>query len=116
MRNILKVTATSAIFLLLTACAGLDGGPLVRPGMPTGTIEIVNGSSRNVNAIVMSECSNSTYGFNRLSNGNYIPPGRSMRFTVTAGCWDVGAGVIGFGDAMQRMNVRVGGLSRYTVN
>ncbi len=112
-----KMTIALACLALLGACASMiTGGPLIREGEPTGIIEVVNGSSRNVDVVLISACSASTYGLNRLPDGAAIPPGRSYRFTVSAGCWDVGAGVIGYGDAFQRMEVRAGGGVRYTVN
>jgi hypothetical protein len=102
--------------LMLAGCASMaTGGPLIREGEPTGIIEVVNGSRMNVDVVLISACSASTYGLNRLPSGTAIPPGRSYRFTVSAGCWDVGAGVVGFGDAYQRMNVAPGGGVRYTV-
>ncbi len=112
-----KMTIAFVCAAFLGGCASMiTGGPLIREGEPTGIIEVVNGSSRNVDVVLISACSASTYGLNRLPDGAAISPGRSYRFTVSAGCWDVGAGVIGFGDAYQRMNVSPGGGVRYTVN
>ena len=114
--KIWKIAAATLLALALTACAGMiTGGPLIRPGEPVGAIEVVNGSNRMVDVVLISACSASTYGLNRLPSGSAIPPGRSYTFTVSAGCWDVGAGVVGFGDAYQRMQVRPGGRVRYTV-
>lgn len=112
----MKAVAAALCVLLLAGCAGMiTGGPLIREGEPTGIIEVVNGSQRSVDVVLISACSASTYGLNRLPSGTAIPPGRSYRFTVSAGCWDVGAGVVGYGDAFQRMDVRPGGGVRYTV-
>lgn len=111
-----KVLAALICAALLAACASMiTGGPLIREGEPTGIIEVVNGSARNVDVVLISACSASTYGLNRLPSGTAIAPGRSYRFTVSAGCWDVGAGVVGYGDAFQRMEVKAGGGVRYTV-
>jgi hypothetical protein len=77
---------------------------------------VVNASPRVVNAVTMSRCSASTYGFNRISPSNPINSGQTRRFTVSAGCWDVDAGSIGYGEAKQRMNVAAGRLTRYTVH
>jgi len=65
--------------------------------------------------VLISNCNASTYGLNRLPDGVTIPPGRSYDFKVSAGCWDVDAGAYGVGEARQRLNVRAGGLMRYSV-
>ncbi len=102
--------------LLVTACSSLiTGGELIRPGEPTGVIEVVNETARVVDVVLISECNASTYGLNRLPEGASISTGESYQFTVSAGCWDVDAGSIGYGEARQRMSVAAGGLTRYTV-
>jgi hypothetical protein len=84
--------------LLLTLCAGgcaslVTGGPLIRnPNDPTGQIVIQNRSSVPVRSVLISPCSASSYGLNRLSKGGSVPAGSSVSFTVSAGCWDVMAG------------------------
>ncbi|MEZ6023220.1 MAG: hypothetical protein R3C16_07395 [Hyphomonadaceae bacterium] len=116
-----KLAAALAIAgaLLTASCAGMiTGGPLIRPGEPTGTIQVVNGSRNTVTVVLISACSASTYGLNRLPSGVSIPPGRYYNFTVSAGCWDVDAGYgtgTGYAEARQRMQVRAGGGVRYTV-
>lgn len=102
----------------LTACSSdlVTGGPLIRPGEPTGTIRVQNGSNMTVDVVLISTCSASTYGLNRMARGQHIAPGSSMDFTVSAGCWDVDAGVIGYGEARQRGQVAPGGMFRYTVH
>jgi hypothetical protein len=101
---------------LLGACSSLiTGGELIRPGEPTGTIEVVNETSNVVDVILVSECNASTYGLNRLPQGVALGTGESYQFTVSAGCWDVDAGSIGVGEARQRMSVAAGGITRYTV-
>ena len=106
--------------MLTASCASMvTGGPLIRPGEPTGVIQVVNGSSQNVTVVLISACSASTYGLNRLPSGTYIAPGRAYTFTVSAGCWDVDAGyggAWGYAEARQRMTVRAGGGVRYTVH
>lgn len=102
---------------LLGACSSMiTGGELIRPGEPTGTIEVVNATSYVVDVVAISDCNASTYGFNRLPEGVVIPPGSSYEFTVSAGCWDVDAGSVGVGEARQRMTVVAYGRTRYTVN
>ena len=111
--------ATLLFVLPLAACNGADwitGGDLVTPGTATGTIEVVNTTSDDLHAVLISNCDASTYGLNRLPEGTVIPPGSSFAFTVSAGCWDVDAGTLGVGDAKQRMDVAAGGITRYTIN
>ena len=103
--------------LSLTGCMSLiTGGPLIIPGRATGTIEFVNNTSYAFDAVLISECDVGSYGLNRLPDSTEIPPGKSYQFTVSTGCWDVGAGTIGVGSAMQRLQVEAGRISRYAVN
>ncbi len=102
----------------LAACSGdawITGGDLVEPGTSTGTIEVLNATSNQLNAVLISNCNASTYGLNRLPDGLAIPSGGSYQWTVSAGCWDVDAGTFGVGEARQRMSVAAGGITRYTV-
>lgn len=94
--NMLFRAAAVAALIATGGCASLiTGGPLIRPGEPTGYLEVRNVSrSAGIDVVMMSDCSASTYGLNRLPGGYSIPPGGSYRFTVSAGCWDVGAGEI----------------------
>lgn len=104
--------------LAVSGCAGMiTGGPLIRPGEPTGTIRVSNASRYMVDVVLISACNVSTYGLNRLPSGTAIAPGRSYDFTVSAGCWDVGAGSVSGGgqQAYQRMQIRAGGGVNYTV-
>ena len=79
--------------LLAASCASMvTGGPLLREGEPVGAIDIVNAGGGHINVVLISACSASTYGLNRLPSNTAIPPGASYRFPVSAGCWDVGAG------------------------
>lgn len=94
MRMMLRFAAAAAL-LATGGCSLVTGGELVRPGEPTGAIEVRNVSrTAGIDVVLMSDCSASTYGLNRLPSGHSIPPGGSYRFTVSAGCWDVGAGEI----------------------
>ena len=103
--------------LSLTGCMSLiTGGPLIIPGRATGTIEFVNQTSNAFDVVLISECDVGSYGLNRLPDSTEIPPGKSYQFTVSTGCWDVGAGTIGVGSAMQRLQVEAGRTSRYAVN
>jgi len=94
MNNAFRAAAVAAL-LATGGCSLITGGELIRPGEPTGAIEIRNVSrSAGIDVVMMSDCSASTYGLNRLPSGYSIPPGGSYRFTVSAGCWDVGAGEV----------------------
>ena len=108
-----------ACMLSLAACssdAWITGGELVRAGEATGTIEVVNNTSDQLDAVLISECDASTYGLNRLPDSVHIASGDSYQFTVSAGCWDVDGGTLGVGEARQRLTVDAGGLTRYTIN
>lgn len=117
MNHIIRIAALVAAAAGVTACSSdlITGGPLIRPGEPTGVIIVQNATGHRVDAVLISNCSASTYGLNRLPSGVAIPPGGSYEFTVSAGCWDVDAGTVGVGEARQRMQVSPGGGVRYTV-
>lgn len=119
MLKIARAAVAAAGLLLAAGCASLlTGGPLIRPGEPTGVIQVANGSSSQVTVVLISACEVSSYGLNRLPEGVSIAPGRAYQFTVSAGCWDVSAGYgtsTGYSEARQRMQVQAGGGVRYTV-
>lgn len=95
MKAILRAVVAATV-IGLGGCASLiTGGELIRPGEPTGSLEIRNVSRGNsIDVVLVSTCSASTYGLNRLPSNYSIPPGGSYTFTVSAGCWDVGAGEV----------------------
>ena len=116
MRRVVCAAFVIVSAVSLTACESMiTGGPLLRPGEPTGVIEVANQSGGAIDVVLISECGASTYGLNRLPSGASIAPSGSYRFTVSAGCWDVDAGSIGKGEARQRMQVAAGGGVRYSV-
>lgn len=116
MNSFIRGAVAFACFTALVGCASLvTGGPLVRPGEPTGTIEVYNGSAHQLDVVLISDCDAGSYGLNRLPDGKAIAQGSSYQFTVSAGCWDVDAGAFGVGEARQRMQVDAGGNTRYTV-
>ncbi len=103
--------------LLLAGCADMvTGGPLVRPGEPLAAIRILNVSGDPIDAVLISACSASTYGLNRLPSGMAIPSGGNYTFTVSAGCWDVAGGTIGYGDGRGRIQVGPGETYSIRIN
>jgi hypothetical protein len=118
MKSFIRGAVLALCALSVASCASMvTGGPLIRPGEPTGVIIVQNGSPYPVNAVLISACSVSTYGLNRLPGGTAIPSGGAYTFEVSAGCWDVSAGsTSGQVEARQRMNVAAGGGVRYTVH
>lgn len=117
MKRRLLALALAISSMALAACGAdlITGGPLLRPGEPTGIIRVQNASGMSVTAVLISTCSASTYGMNRMAQGEAIAPGRARDFVVSAGCWDVDAGVHGYGDARQRLQVQAGSVTSYTV-
>lgn len=112
-----KILALGLAALMSAAVAGcsVSGGDLIRPGEPTATLIVINGSYRYLDAVVISDCDNFTYGFNRLANGDSIAPGDARSFTLSAGCWDVGGGSFSGGEAYERMTLTPGMIMRYTI-
>lgn len=112
-----KLGAAVAALVLLSGCSNLiTGGELIRPGEATGSIEVVNATSYQMDVVLISDCSQASYGLNRLPQGVSLSTGQSYTWTVSAGCWDVdGGSTYGMFEARQRMNVAAGGLVRYTI-
>lgn len=109
MKTVLKSALVLAGALALSGCGDLvTGGPLIRPGEPLGAIRVVNATGGQLHAVLISTCSASTYGLNRLPSGMAIPAGGSYDFTVSSGCWDVAAGTFAVGDARGRIQVNPG--------
>lgn len=106
--------AAGALFFTASCASDLvTGGPLIRPGEPVGAIDVGNASGGQINVVLISACSVSTYGLNRLPAGMAIPAGGSYRFPVSAGCWDVAAGsTTAMVEGRQRLNVAPGQATR----
>ncbi len=120
---LIRTVKMMCLALAVTLVAGCEsmitGGPLIRPGEPTGVIEVVNNSGRTLTAVLISDCRASTYGLNRLPQGVVIPHGRSYNFPVSAGCWDVMAGYgasTGYAEVRQRITVAPNMRFRFHVN
>ncbi len=117
MEMLLKGGLLAACLGLLAGCSSsmVTGGDLIRTGEPSGTIVVKNDTSHVIDAVLISACNASTYGLNRLPQGVGIPRGGSFEFNVSAGCWDVDAGIVGVGEARQRLSVDPRGITTYTV-
>ncbi|HEY0102423.1 MAG TPA: hypothetical protein VGB60_03045 [Brevundimonas sp.] len=113
MKTISRCAMALTLAAAVAGCSSdmVTGGPLIRPGEPQGTIRVENATSGQLHAVLISTCSASTYGLNRLPSGMAIPPGGFYNFTVSAGCWDVSGGTLGVGDARGRIQVGPGGTS-----
>lgn len=116
----LKGIVAAFLALALAGCASLvTGGPLVRQGEPTGVLRFINASRAPVTTIMISDCSASTYGLNRLPQGVAVPPGRAYDFTVSAGCWDIAAGYMtgtsSWDEARGRLQVAPGRVTEWGV-
>ncbi|HEX9951878.1 MAG TPA: hypothetical protein VGB53_08935 [Rubricoccaceae bacterium] len=117
LRSSLRLLILVATLASLPGCMSLlTGGPLVREGEPTGTLFVRNDSGIAINVVLISTCSASSYGLNRLPRGTSIAPGQAYPFTVSAGCWDVDAGSTAASvEARQRLTVPASGSMVYTV-
>ena len=66
---------------------------------------------RSLTVVTMSDCDHYTYGMNRMSAGETIPPGYDRSFRVSAGCWDVQVGygwATGYSTGTKRTTVPAG--------
>lgn len=114
MNKFIALGLAAAAAITVAGCS-VTGGDLIRPGEPTASLIIINGSYGYLDAIVISDCNNFTYGFNRLSDGDSIAPGDARTFTLSSGCWDVGGGEFGGGEAYERLNLAPGSVTRFTI-
>ncbi|MBN02823.1 hypothetical protein [Ponticaulis sp.] len=110
LKKLTKTAAALGLAATLTAC-GVTGGPLIREGEPVGMITIRNTSQASLTVVTMSDCDHYTYGMNRMSAGETIPPGYDRSFRVSAGCWDVQVGygwATGYSTGTKRTTVPAG--------
>lgn len=118
MKSVLRNAAVAACLVLVAGCSAdtlITGGELTQPGRPTGTITVINGTSRVIDVVLISECGAATYGLDRLPDNLALASGQRHSFVVSAGCWDVDAGSVGYGEARQRLSVAARGTTEYTV-
>jgi hypothetical protein len=102
--------------ILLAGCSSLAGGEIIRAGDgATSVIEVINGTVNPIHAVLISECDNFTYGFNRMAEGEVIPVGGSRQFEVSAGCYDVSVGTLGIGEVRRRFNMPPNAIQPYEV-
>lgn len=97
MRLSIKLAAGAAA-LTAAGCASLiTGGDLIREGEPTVSFTFENVSNQPIDTVLISTCDASSYGLDRLPDGVVVGPGQSYRWTISAGCYDVMAGAVGYG-------------------
>lgn len=113
MKKIMRIFGFMLAASVLTGC--MVNGPLVKRGIGTGHIIVVNNTGLTITAITVSECAAFTHGFNRLPDGKGVKAGGTYAFKVSAGCWDVDAGIFGVGEAKKRFNIQAGSTIRYNV-
>ncbi|MEZ0241971.1 MAG: hypothetical protein ACAH11_01255 [Sphingomonas sp.] len=107
LRNPFLAVLTGSAFAL-SGCASFVGGELAPAGQPTTTLIVINNTGMTINALTISKCNAMSHGLNRFGPGQYIPNGGRMRFTITAGCWDVMAGsTTGSAASNQRYTARL---------
>ncbi|MDP3379709.1 MAG: hypothetical protein Q8S53_15195 [Brevundimonas sp.] len=99
-QSYLKAGAAAAgMAVVLSGCASLiTGGDLIREGEPMARFTFENRSEgQPFDTILISTCQASSYGLDRLPQGVVIRPGQSYSWDVSAGCYDVMAGMTGQG-------------------
>lgn len=114
-----KIIGFGVMLGLTTGLGGCDtfvGGPLTQPGQANGTLIVVNATDSQLDTVLLNDCNAMSYGLNRLENGDHISPGRARSFVLTAGCWAVGTGTFGVGEAFKDVTVTPGGITRLTIN
>lgn len=67
MNTVLRCVLALGALVALSGCSSslVTGSPLVRPGEPLGSIQVINATGDQFHAVLIS-CSTSTYGLNRL--------------------------------------------------
>lgn len=80
MMKLARAALASCALFFTASCASdlVTGGPLVRPGEPVGAIDVANASGGQINVVLISACSASTYGLNRLPSNSAIPSGQAI--------------------------------------
>lgn len=79
----------------LAACSTFTGGALYEEGEPWGSLIVDNRSGIEIDTLTLSRCNAMSHGLDRLAGGQTIPNNSSMRFKLSAGCWDIMVGRAG---------------------
>ena len=91
MRRILLLSVGVA----LAACGGDNGGGIgPQTNTCTGTCLVVENQSNTGKAVTVvnfTDCSDPSWGTDRLPGSEEIRPGGSRGWSVTTGCWDIRA-------------------------
>jgi hypothetical protein len=110
------LAAVASLALFQGGCAGLMGGELVRQGVATGTLRVINGSGSTITQVLISTCDASSYGLNRMPQGMVLQPRQSWDVTVSAGCYDIMMGygtATGYAAAVQKVTVNAGRVTSF---
>lgn len=91
----MRRSVLASVVVLLAACGG-DGGGGIGPqtNTCTGTCLVVANQSTTGKAVTevnYSNCSDPSWGPDRLPGGEELRPGASRGWSVTSGCWDIRA-------------------------
>lgn len=111
MKMIVKGAVALSLLAATSGCESLiTGGDLIQEGRPMARFVFENRSSgQPFDTILISTCDASSYGLDRLPNGVTINPGQSYEWDVSAGCYDVMAGMVGQGQTPgERINIPAG--------
>ena len=111
MKMFVKGALALSLLAATSGCASLiTGGDLIREGQPMARFVFENRSDgQPFDTILISTCDASSYGLDRLPNGVTINPGQSYSWDVSAGCYDVMAGMVGQGQTPgEKINIPAG--------
>lgn len=111
MKTVLKGVLALSMLAATSGCASLiTGGDLIREGEPMARFVFENRSNgQPFDTILISTCDASSYGLDRLPDGVTVNPGQSYQWDVSAGCYDVMAGMVGQGSTSgERINIPAG--------
>lgn len=75
-----------AFALSAAACGGDSTGP--EPAPRTSTIRLLNESATPITTVYFSQCDDTSWGANRLADGETLAPGALRSWTVAPGCYD----------------------------
>lgn len=111
MKMYLKGALALSLLAATSGCESLiTGGDLIQEGRPMARFIFENRSNgQPFDTILISTCDASSYGLDRLPAGVTLYPGQSYSWDVSAGCYDVMAGMVGQGQTPgERINIPAG--------